>query len=121
MRPPIASIARFMLRLVSRIQPISPHFCGTRVRGVEVLDVERRRDPRVLVLGLDAEEADADAVDDPALAQEVPPAERQQPPLHLHQHLVDVGTVIAIAAVSPSAVSATMNQLRSKTSCISWA
>ena len=31
------------------------------------------------------------------------------------------GTVMATAAVSPSAVSATMNQLRSKTSCISWA
>ena len=30
------------------------------------------------------------------------------------------GTVIAIAAVSPSAVSATMNQFWSKTRCSSW-
>ena len=31
------------------------------------------------------------------------------------------GTVMATATVSPSAVSATMNQCGSKTSCISWA
>ncbi len=31
------------------------------------------------------------------------------------------GTVMAIAAVSPSAVSATISQLRSNVSCNSWA
>src|SRR3954465_11711799 len=57
--------------------------------GVEMLDVERRRDPGVLVGVLDAEEAHADPVHDRRTAQEVPPAERQQAALHLHQHLVD--------------------------------
>ena len=55
----MASIPRFMARLVSRIQPISPHLIGVRAASVEVLDVERGRDAGVLVLGLDAEEADA--------------------------------------------------------------
>src|SRR3954469_20809811 len=55
-----------------------------RGRGhVEVLDVHLRRHAGVLELRLDAEEADADAVDRGALAQEVPPAERQQPAVHL--------------------------------------
>src|SRR4051794_4025769 len=89
--------------------------------GVEMLDIQRRRDPRVLVGVLDAEEPDPHPVHDRAPPEEVPPAERQQAPVHLHQHLVMSGTVIAIAAVSPSGASATMNQLRSKTSCISCA
>ena len=59
----MASIPRFIERLVSRIQPISPHVTGPMLGHVEVLDVERGRDARVLVLGLDAEEADAAAVD----------------------------------------------------------
>src|SRR3954453_6157115 len=58
--------------------------------GVEVLDVERRGHARVLVLRLDAEEAHAHAVDRARPAQVVPPAERQQPPVHLLEHLVDV-------------------------------
>src|ERR1044072_6846543 len=50
---------------------------------VEMLHVHLRGDARVLELGLDAEEADAHAVDDLALAQEVPPAEREQPSVDL--------------------------------------
>src|SRR5918992_1627510 len=47
-----------------------------RDRGhVEVLDVHRGRDPGVLELGLDAEEADPHPVHEPAAAQVVPPTE----------------------------------------------
>jgi hypothetical protein len=35
----------------------------------------------------EAEEADADAVDDLAFAQEVPPPQRQKPALHPREHL----------------------------------
>jgi hypothetical protein len=55
-----------------------------------VLDVERRGDPRVLVLREHAQKADPAAVDDPAPVQVVPPPERKQPPVHFLQHLVDV-------------------------------
>src|SRR6188472_4146315 len=58
---------------------------------VEVLDVEGCRHAGVLVLGLDAEEAYAAAVDDLTPAQEVPPAEGEQAAVHLAQDLVDVG------------------------------
>ncbi len=88
----MASIPRFMSVFVSRIQPVSPPLRIGCARGrVEVLDVEQRRDAGVLVLGLDAEEADPHPVDVAALAQEVPPAQRQQPPVHPAQRLVDVG------------------------------
>src|SRR4051794_29837173 len=59
-------------------------------RNVEVLDVQRGGDAGVLVLGLDAEEADPHAVDDLLAPQVVPPAERQDPAVHAPQDLVDV-------------------------------
>src|SRR4051795_3478950 len=60
-------------------------------RHVEVLDVERGGHAGVLVLGLHAQEPDPHPVDDPLAPQVVPPAERQDPALHLAQDLVDVG------------------------------
>ena len=45
----------------------------------------------MLVLGLDAEKADAHARDGARPAQEAPPAKRQDAPVHLREHLVDVG------------------------------
>jgi hypothetical protein len=58
---------------------------------VEVHLVEARGDAGVLVLGLDAEREDAHAVDLAAACQRPDPAERQQPPVELGQHLVEVG------------------------------
>ena len=60
-----------MPRFIARVGLEDPAHLAAVLRprfgGVEVLDVELRRDARVLVLGLDAEEADAHAVDDAAL------------------------------------------------------
>src|SRR3954467_8586371 len=64
---------------------------GGPLGQIEVLDVERGGYAGVLVLGLDAQEAHAAAIDDLAPAQEVPPAEGQQAPVHPAQDLVDVG------------------------------
>jgi hypothetical protein len=67
----------------------------------------------VLVLRLDAEEAHAHPVHRPALAQEVPPAQRQQAPAHLLRTWLMSGVVIARPTASPVDVtSATMNQSR---------
>src|SRR5215470_18065200 len=60
------------------------------VGRLEVLDVERRRHPGVLVLGLDAEGEDADLVHLALAEQEAQPAERQQAAVELRHHLVDV-------------------------------
>ena len=54
-------------------------------------DVERRGDAQVLVAGLDAEREDPDPVDLGPAGEEAQPAERQQPAVHLREHLVDVG------------------------------
>src|SRR5947209_1921205 len=45
-------------------------------RHVEVLDVQGGGRAGVLVLGHDSEEADPDAIDDPAAVEVVPPPER---------------------------------------------
>src|SRR3954470_977916 len=71
----------------AHLAPLDPAARG----HVEVLDVERGGDTGVLVLGLDAEEADPHAVDDLLAPQVVPPAERQDPAVHAPQDLVDVG------------------------------
>ena len=59
---------------------------------VEVLDVQLRRDPRVLVLGLDARGSRrARGRSSAPLRRKCHQPERQQPAVHLPQHLVDVG------------------------------
>src|SRR3954466_10152569 len=57
------------------------------LRHVEVLPVQQRRNTGVLVLGLDAEEADSDLVDRAQLGQHADPAEREQPPVGLLERL----------------------------------
>src|SRR4051794_27825217 len=57
---------------------------------VEVLAVQERRHAGVLVLGLDAEEADPHLVDPRQLQQQLERPERQQPPVRPRERLVEV-------------------------------
>src|SRR3954467_11992399 len=64
---------------------------GRLLGHVEVLAIEQAGDPRVLVLRLDAQEADPHLVDPGQLPQQLDAAERQQPPVGALEGLVEVG------------------------------
>ena len=87
---------------------------GGRGGHVVVALVEAGGDAGVLVLGLDAEREDAHLVDLLALAQGLDPAERQQPPVQLLQHLVVVGEGQRDADRLAVGVSATIAQFSSR-------
>ena len=112
--PPIPSIARF-IDLFDSEDPARLAGLLRRARGrVEVQLVELGGDPGVLPLALDAEREHAHAVDLAPVVERLGPAERQQPAVQVHQHLVVVGQRQSAApTVSPS-FSATNAQFSSR-------
>ena len=90
-RPPIASMARFMLRLVSRIQPISPHFCGRARRPCRsARRTAPRRRPVCWYAGLTPRKPTRTRSMIWPLRRKCHQPSGSSRPVHLLQHLVDV-------------------------------
>ena len=108
-----------MFVLVSRIQPISPHVCGVAEAMSKCSTYIFAATPVCWNCGLTPRKPTRTRSIVRPLRRKCHQPSGSRRPFILASTWLTSGTVIATAAVSPSAVSATMNQFWSKTSCSS--